>query len=683
MLYISALSLLILTGCGGKGADDTKFTYNPDTLISENRSNVYVEPPHAPDGFKVIYSVDAGDGTPETLEANETFGTRNSTEDRAFGKDAVTGFQWGYTSATSQYYADANNSGSIRGDERNTAGKGIEYAFEIKNGSYTVVMGFKDPWANPTRLVDLIGEGKTLKAGYYIPAEAEFQRFDNVTVTDGQLNLAIARTAKNDDPEADPQISWIEIWGVTDEVIAAPAAKVWISGDFQNEAWKLTLAPQMKATGGDWYEINRVHFQAAGGLKFFNQNQFVDRESWGLTASGNSIVLSKDSISIKVPSAGYYDVKFNISSLQYSVVASDLTTLTPRENMYVVGSGFPQYPNMNWSPENGIPLKKNFNGMGEHVFGIEGLAFSDAVELKIISDLSWNGLDIGFVDAATYNQTAANFFGGETITGSGTPNLAYKGAAGQYTLIFDYAAGRATLFKSRMFLVGAGSAGDWDVGKAVEMEQGADGWYELALRFTNQAGNDAIKPYGDFKFVSEQSWNGGNYGLLNRSVSLTDMANSGSSDAIPAPAPGYYTVKFNPQLMQYKITPLELAATRSNMYVVGKGYVDYPNLDWSVENSIPMTANFQGQGDYVFGLECLEFSDSVELKFEGQLSWDGLDVGFVNGGIQTAPLIWVKANAGSGSADLKLKGQAGFYDVTFDYLINRISVIPNKSGVCK
>ena len=690
--------ILILTiglfGCG-EGGDDVTFDYNEEAVISENASNVYTAPPRAPEGFKVIYYVDAGDGTPGKLEILETFGTRSSVEDQAFGPDVVTGYNWGYTSETAQYYADADNYGSIRGDERDTAGEGVEYSFELGNGSYTVVFGFNDPWdAEGTRHVDLIAEGVALEEGYFIPAENEFKRFDNVEVADGVLDLAVKRTASNTDSGADPQISWIEIWGDTDEVTATPVQKIWVSGDFQMNAWELSQAPLMTAQTEGWYETT-VHFQAAGTFNFIDQNSTWDSDYYGTDGDGN-LVYSTDGGSMAVDDSGYYTVRFNLDSLTYTVELADLSGITALEQLYVIGKGFPQYPELDWWNEasnygitDSIPMVKNFNGMGEYVYGIEGLEFSDAIELEFISSQNWDtASEWGFTNLSELNASGSQFYWHETVN-EAYNYLEYVDAAGLYTVIFDYAVGRATLIKQStdMFMVGTGTGGDWDVSQAGKLTPSEDfpGWFYIDVQFTAEDSGDAIKPYGDFKFVSEQSWDGGNFGLADVSTSLTEMENSGSSDGIPAPSPGYYNVWFQPETLEYEWYEIDLSANsvRTEMYIVGKGYVDYPDLDWSVENSIPLQSNFQALGDYVFGLECLEFSDAVDMKFVGQLAWEGLDVGFVNGGEQTAPIVWVQADVGDGSADLKLLGQAGFYDVSFDYLINRISVTSNNSGSCE
>lgn len=688
------LIISILVGCG-EGGDDVKVAYDPTTVISENGSNVYEEPPRAPEGYKVIYYVDAGDGTPGKLEVRESFGTRSSVEDQAFGLDVVTGHQWGYTDEAAQYYADADNYGSIRGDERDTPGLGVEYAFELASGSYTVVIGFDDPWdAEGTRHVDIVLDGTTVSEGYYIPAEAKYERFDDIEVTDGLLELSVQRTATNTDGSADPQISWIEIWGDTDEEVAKPVQKIWISGEFQMNHWELSQAPLMTAEADGWYQTT-VHFQQAGLYNLIDQNSTWDSDYYGTDGNGD-IVYSTDGGSMSVDAAGYFTIRFNLETLEHNVEVADLSSLTPLNEMFIIGKGFPQYPDLDWWDEasnygiaNSIPLVKNFNGMGEHVFGIEGLEFAAAIELEFISTQDWDtASEWGFSNLSQLNANSSEFYMNETVNEAWN-YLEYADAAGIYTVIFDYAIGRATLIKQStdMFMVGSGTGGGWDVAQAGKMIPSEDwpGWYYIDVQFTEEDSGDPIKPYGDFKFVSEQSWDGGNYGLADASNSVTEMENSGSSDGIPAPAPGYYNLWFQPDTLEYEWYEIDLTATpvRTEMYIVGKGYVDYPDLDWSIENSIPMDSNFQDRGDYVFGLECLEFSDAVDMKFVGQLSWDGLDAGFVNGGEQTAPLVWVQADVGDGTSDLKLIDQAGFYDVSFDYLINRISVTANTSGLCE
>lgn len=700
------LTIAILSGCGGEGGDDVKVAYDPASVISENASNVYEEPARAPEGYKVIYYVDAGDGTPGKLEVRESFGTRSSAEDQAFGPDLTTGYSWGYTDEAAQYYADADNYGSIRGDERDTPGLGVEYAFELDSGNYTVVIGFDDPWdAEGTRHVDIVIDGQTLSEGYFIPADAKYERFDDVAVTDGLLELSVQRTATNTDGSADPQISWIEIWGETDEEAAQPVQKIWVSGEFQINGWELSQAPQMDALADGWYETI-VHFQAAGTFNFIDQNSNWN-EYYGTDGNGD-IVYSADGGSMAVDAAGYYTIRFNIESLEYSATETDLSAITAQDTMYIWGKGFPQYPDHDWWDEStsyydiadAIALEKNFNGMGEHVFGIADLEFSDAVELQFTNATDDTvAIQWGFSGLDTLNSNAGEFYWHKTIQ-EDWQYLGYNDAAGLYTVIFDYAAGRATLIKQTtgIYMVGAGTPGDWDVSQAVELTPSEDwpGWYYAEIQFTNESNDDSVKPYGDYKFVSARNWDKDDYGLVDASTSdsglvsegesLDEMVNGGG-DGIPAPPPGYYEVWFAPETLSYVLYEMDTSSTsiRNEMYIVGKGFVDYPEHDWSPENAIPMVANFQSRGDFVFGHECLQLNDEVDMKFLGQQAWadsesdTDLDAGFANGGEQTAPLLWVKADVGDGSSDLKLIDQAGYYDVSFDYFAERISVEPNNS----
>ena len=90
------------------------------------------------------------------------------------------------------------------------------------------------------------------------------------------------------------------------------------------------------------------------------------------------------------------------------------------------------------------------------------------------------------------------------------------------------------------------------------------------------------------------------------------------------------------------------------MYIVGNGFPGYPDLDWNPSEAIALNANFYNYGEHLFGIDGLEFSDDVSIKFIGQnTDWGPIDVGFEQGGEQEAPVSWVSTLEGDGSADLK------------------------------
>lgn len=206
--------------------------------------------------------------------------------------------------------------------------------------------------------------------------------------------------------------------------------------------------------------------------------------------------------------------------------------------------------------------------------------------------------------------------------------------------------------------------------KAYVMDKDAndDKWFETII--------SGWADYDQIKFLGQTAWTPDNWGLQDASNPSKGMVNAESSAMIDLNAtgnPDYYKVRFNPYTKEYNVEKLtnDLSA-RTEMYIVGNGYPDYPELNWNTDKAIAMTPNYKGYGEHIFGIEGLKFSDDVSLKFVGQNdgSW-AYDAGFVEGGEVTAPISWRKIKEGSGSADLKFKEQAGSYTVIYDYFAKR------------
>lgn len=232
-------------------------------------------------------------------------------------------------------------------------------------------------------------------------------------------------------------------------------SSVWISGTFQYNDWELGQAPQMKTQDDGWYEAT-VHFQDAGTYAFITSNTTWD-DGWYGSNEGGDLALTSTWGEGETPvdAAGYYTIRFNINTLEYSATPTDLTSLVTQDTMYIWGTGFPQYPNHDWWDEStsyydiadAIPLIKNFNDMGEHVFGIADLELSDYVELQFVNSTDDSiATQWGFTGTEALNASAADFYWHET-TQSDWQYITYENVAGTYTLIFDYAAGRTTLIK--------------------------------------------------------------------------------------------------------------------------------------------------------------------------------------------------------------------------------------------
>lgn len=212
---------------------------------------------------------------------------------------------------------------------------------------------------------------------------------------------------------------------------------------------------------------------------------------------------------------------------------------------------------------------------------------------------------------------------------------------------------------------------DWRPDLAYPMENDMDDseWFEVNLACWD--GEE------EFKFIGQLDWAPDNWGLVDQADVSQGMLNDESSATILLGAnggnPAYKKVRFNPYSMQYTVEDLtEVVTPRTEMYIIGKGFTDYPNLDWNPEEAIPMTANPNGYGEHIFMISGLKFADEVDLKFIGQTDGWAYDAGFdVEEQEVTAPISWAKIKEGDGSKDLKFKDQAGTYTVLYDYYLKR------------
>lgn len=145
----------------------------------------------------ILYFVNAGDKTPETVEGSDKMGLYSSKTEQPYGVDASTGKKWGLvTETTSTSVIDGNETDKkttlryYNGPQ--TRNKAIDYKFELPDGEYDILVGFKNPWSG--RSVNIISEGQNLSQGDYdigsYNAEKEFT-YQQLAVTDGELDLKI------------------------------------------------------------------------------------------------------------------------------------------------------------------------------------------------------------------------------------------------------------------------------------------------------------------------------------------------------------------------------------------------------------------------------------------------------------------------------------------------------------
>lgn len=208
-----------------------------------------------------------------------------------------------------------------------------------------------------------------------------------------------------------------------------------------------------------------------------------------------------------------------------------------------------------------------------------------------------------------------------------------------------------------------------------------DQWFEILVHAWGDGADE-------LKFLGQLNWTPDNWGLVDRNDPSQGMLNSDGSDVVVLGAgsgnPSYFKVRFNPYTMNYTSEEVVIEEpVQTEMYIVGSGFPGFPDQNWSPEAGIAMTPNPYGYGENLFLIEGLEFSDDVSLKFIGQnTGWEPLDIGFDDsyivdedpdaGGYQvTAPVSWLPAKSGSGTADLKFVNQAGTYTVLYDHNAKR------------
>ncbi|WP_223192483.1 glycoside hydrolase [Paenibacillus sedimenti] len=197
---------MIITGL------DNDVTYSFTVIAIREGEEAASEPIEATpigNAGKVLFYVDAGDGTPLQLEEGEMFGSLQTLEEQPYGRDPVTGINWGYEADDGLTWAHSSPTDayeSIRQFDGNDNGKGIAYRFQIPNGPYKVTVGFFDPWKASDRIMNVTINGETKLTGYVIGSKQEAKTFDSIVVTDGELIVKAVKAGGSK-----PMLSWIKV----------------------------------------------------------------------------------------------------------------------------------------------------------------------------------------------------------------------------------------------------------------------------------------------------------------------------------------------------------------------------------------------------------------------------------------------------------------------------------------
>lgn len=199
-----------------------------------------------------------------------------------------------------------------------------------------------------------------------------------------------------------------------------------------------------------WFEIVLPSWEGFDEIKFLGQNAYAPN-NWGLvdnTDPNSPMLNDENSATVILPNTGgnptYYRVRFNPNTEEYNYeeIVPDIEV---QETMFIVGSGFPDYPELDWNPEAAIPMTQNPYEFGEYQFLVEGLQFSDNVAIKFIGQNDgWGPIDLGF-DGESREVTGPQNWK-ILVEGDGTADLKFVDQAGTYTVYLDYFLKRAVIW---------------------------------------------------------------------------------------------------------------------------------------------------------------------------------------------------------------------------------------------
>ena len=233
------------------------YALSKDATINMNYITIekWTEPPK----MELAYFTDCGDHDPSTLSEGEEFGYGNSVTEQLYQADPGTARMWGLKVKDSDLDTTGTPAGSKAiftkytwADERSTgdnqpkestfryargqdvafpdAGQrpGIDYGYELENGTYLVQVGIGNPWSNAWRTaITLNGELATDTPTVGIPMNKTNVIEKQIQVTDGNLDIHLSC------PDACVTVNYIKIYKleeapeevVLDSIEVTPPAK--------------------------------------------------------------------------------------------------------------------------------------------------------------------------------------------------------------------------------------------------------------------------------------------------------------------------------------------------------------------------------------------------------------------------------------------------------------------------
>ena len=164
----------------------------------------------------IAYFVDCGDHDTSTTTGTDKLGYYNSHTEQVYGPDEVTGAEWGIIDDTTDQYNGSSKSKAIytantwayefntadnqdkansnrytKNQYENNIERHLDYGFTLPNGSYTVEVGFCDPWKCSNNPVVYANYGTDNQSTVIekVSVNGNTKAKGKVNVTDGKLTL--------------------------------------------------------------------------------------------------------------------------------------------------------------------------------------------------------------------------------------------------------------------------------------------------------------------------------------------------------------------------------------------------------------------------------------------------------------------------------------------------------------
>lgn len=313
-----------------------------------------------------------------------------------------------------------------------------------------------------------------------------------------------------------------------------PILRVYLPGGYQASTgngndWDPPTAPELirDLRSAVFNKLYYIYIYLPAGAQF----KITIGRSWDVNYGGSGGVLSGSGGNLTVPTAGFYRISVNISTLQYNIMAG---------RMGFVGGA----TGAGWNPPGVFPTYALGNAATNLFVGLTNFTSGG---WKLIDNNAWDNGSMAVDETRSYGSAGGN---GSTLQVNG-PNFNDFAAAGRHRVIWD---GRDrdnvkyfTSPGSEMRVVGDGmnmpGVNDWDPATSPQMTYAGNGVWTISV---------TLKANKDIKFLAGNAWGAFDYEDASGGSQATGTPrkiqwDGGPNFKTPATA-GTYTITLNENL---------------------------------------------------------------------------------------------------------------------------------------